>query len=79
VSPTLIQNCITNYNFKSNSGWTATSSTGISSNVKPSAEGVYGRFVDNTFKSIVDDYLDGDYEDTNTYKSYMKLEFKASN
>jgi hypothetical protein len=68
VSPTLIQNCITNYNFKSNSGWTATSSASISSNVKPSTEGVYGRFVGNTFKSIVDDYLDGTYTDTNTYK-----------
>ena len=79
ISPTLIQNCITNYNFKSNSGWTATQTTKGSSNTKPSAEGVYGRFVNNKFKSIIDDYFDGSYHDTNTYKSYMKIEFKANN
>lgn len=79
VSPTLVQNCITNYNFKSNSGWTATQTTKVASDIKPSTEGVYGRFVDDTFKSIVDDYFDGTYSDTNIYKSYMKLEFKADN
>lgn len=91
ISPTLLQNCITNYNFKTDSGWTATQSTKISSNTKPSAESVYGRFITKTstegdvptittfFKSIVEDYIDGTYADTNPYKTYLKMSFKDSN
>jgi hypothetical protein len=77
ISPTLIQNYVTNYNFKGNSGWTATQNFEISSDTKPSTEGVYGRFIeDEGFRSVVDDYLKGEYSDNNPYKSYMKLEFK---
>jgi hypothetical protein len=51
----------------------------VSSNTKPTVESFYGRYVDNEFKSIVDDYLKGTYSDLNNYTSYLKMEFKQAN
>jgi hypothetical protein len=79
MSPTLVQNCITNYDFKKTSGWTPTQTTKVSSNTKPTVESFYGRYVDNDFRSIIDDYLGGTYSDLNTYTSYLKMEFKQAN
>ena len=79
VSPTLVQNYITNYDFKKTSGWTPTQTTKVSSNTKPTVESFYGRYVDGEFRSIVDDYLKGTYSDLNNYTSYLKMEFKQAN
>jgi hypothetical protein len=79
VSPTLVQNCITNYDFKKTSGWTPTQTTKVSSNTKPTVESFYGRYIGNEFRSIVDDYLKGTYSDLNKYTSYLKMEFKQAN
>lgn len=75
VSPTLIQNCINNYNFESTGGWTATSSTKTSSVDRPKVENAYGRFENSTFSTITEDFLSGSYTEGKTYTPYMKMEF----
>ena len=79
ISPTLVQNYITNYDFKTTSGWTPTQTTKVSSNTKPTVESFYGRYIGSEFRSIVDDYLKGTYSDLNKYTSYLKMEFKQAN
>ena len=76
VSPTVIQNYISGYNFESISGWTATSTTATSSADRPVVENFYGRYdVNNGFISITDDFLNGSYNENNTYTPYMKMTF----
>lgn len=79
VSPTLIQNCITNYKFESASGWTITASTSTPSADKGDATNVYGRFDSGKFITITEDFLNGTYAESNTYIPYMKLLFKKNN
>ena len=73
VSPTLIQNYITNYNFESKTGWIATSSAEYSSNEKPEVINAYGRFENGSFFAITDDFVNGNYTEENQYLPYMKI------
>jgi hypothetical protein len=73
VSPTLIQNFINNYNFDSGAGWTAATKVASSGEKRPLVENIYGRFFNQKFYPIVDDFLEGSYLDTYEYKPYMKM------
>jgi hypothetical protein len=85
VSPTLIQNCITGYNFESTGGWTATCEPSYARNSgsRATVENVYGIFEKKSdeeeekanFVNIIDDYLHGTYDAEKAYKSYMKMSF----
>lgn len=79
ISPTLINNYITNYKFDSNSGWIATQSSSTVSTNKPIAESAYGRFANNNFTTITQDFLDGTYNEENPYQAYLKMGFYNSN
>ena len=79
VSPTVIQNCISGYTFESTGGWIATATTAQSTDIKPTVENVYGRFYDDSFISIVDDFYGGEYSEAKTYTPYMKLDLKHEN
>jgi hypothetical protein len=79
VSPMLIQNFITNYNFDSDGGWVASAEQDHSVEEAPKAESTCGRFVGGTggkFISLIDDFCSGEYDEENEYKSYMKISFK---
>jgi hypothetical protein len=76
VSPTLIQNCINNYNFESKAGWTAVQSN---DSQKPSVENVYGRFNARKFSTVTDEFYNGSYSSDNEYKAYMKMSFNNTN
>jgi hypothetical protein len=57
VSPTFVQNCITNYNFDSSSGWYATAAKQENSSTKPKVENICGYFKeDEGFVSLIEDY-----------------------
>ena len=76
VSPTFVQNYITNYNFESKSGWIATAASQEDSSTKPQVVNICGRFDNSgTFHSLIDDYKEGEYDSENTYTSYMKMTF----
>jgi hypothetical protein len=75
----LLQNCITNYTFETNSGWTATSSEAISSADKPKVESAYGRFADGKFVTISEDFLNSSYSEANTYTPYLQITTKKNN
>lgn len=75
VSPTVIQNYISGYNFENTSGWTATSTTATSSADRPTVENFYGRYYNNKFISITDEFLNGSYNEKNVYTPYMKMTF----
>ena len=75
VSPTLIQNCITNPKFESKSGWTATAAEQDSGAQKASVQNVYGRFNNSKFVTITDEFISGEYSETATYLPYMEMEF----
>ena len=79
VSPTVIQNFITNYKFESSAGWTATSSSGYNSETRPVVEAVYGRFVSSKFSSIIDEFQEGTYAENKGYLPYLKVTFKNEN
>ena len=85
VSPSVIQNVITNYNFESTSGWTATAQSQQSSLEKAEVENIYGRFYQEDeqspakFISIIDDFLDSTYDEDNEYTKYMKMSFYNNN
>lgn len=79
VSPTVIQNYISGYTFESTGGWVATATTAQSTDIKPTIENVYGRFFNESFISIVDDFYSGEYSEAKTYTPYMKLDLKNSN
>lgn len=74
VSPTTVQNYISGYNFESTSGWTATSNVAKSGNKRPEIANFYGRYNEG-FVSITDDFLNGSYNESNTYTPYMKMTF----
>ena len=81
-SPSLIQNCITNYNFEGSSGWRVSSDDNTSSlTEKAQVESCYGRFVEvagaKKFKTIAEDFIDGEYADSISYIPYMKLGFNS--
>jgi hypothetical protein len=76
VSPTLIQNCINNYNFESKAGWTAVQSI---NGQKPKVENVYGRFNEGKFATVTDEFYSGSYDPKNKYKAYMKMSFNNAN
>lgn len=79
ISPELVQNIMTNTDFKVSSGWTGTHFSTKGSE-KATAEAVYGRFDDNgNFISAIDDLTSGDRYD-NEYKNhaaFMKLVMPA--
>lgn len=85
TSPTLIQNFINNYNFESTGGWTTSASTALSSAEKASVQNVYGRFsvptppASREFISIIDDFYNASYSESNIYTPYMKLSFSNPN
>jgi hypothetical protein len=77
VSPAIIQNYVTDYLFEDNLGWYATSSSASSSEDRPEVSNTYGHFNEsNEFKSLIDDFLTGQYSENNTYNSYMEMTFK---
>lgn len=76
VSPTLIQNCINNYNFESKAGWVAVQSN---NSEKPRVENVYGRFNNKKFSTVTDEFYNGSYDPKNKYKAYMKMSFNNAN
>lgn len=79
ISPELVQNIITNTDFKVNSGWTGTHFS-IKGSEKATTEAVYGRF-DNSghFISAIDDLTAGDVYDSQytNHRAYMKLVMPA--
>lgn len=82
-SPTLLQNVITNTDFKGTTGWVGTYS-GDASNAKSTygatIEPVYGEFISNKFSSVVEQLSNGTYSSTSDYQSYLKVTFpKAEN
>lgn len=79
VSPTTVQNYISGYNFEGTSGWTATSDSATSGNKRPEISNFYGRYLNNKFISITNDFLDGSYNEKNTYTPYMEMTFYNSN
>jgi hypothetical protein len=75
VSPTLIQNIITNTSFKNKSGWTGTTKT---ANGKfATVENVYGRFKEGTFVPAIEELsnINENYDGL----PYMKLVFADGN
>ena len=79
ISPELVQNIMTNTDFKVNSGWTGTHFSTKGSE-KATTEAVYGRF-DNSgkFISAIDDLTAGDVYDSQytNHRAYMKLVMPA--
>jgi hypothetical protein len=81
ISPALLQNIITNTEFKGATGWIGTYS-GSTPNAKASfgaeVEAVYGRFNNSNFSSVVDELSNGAYDSDNKYESYLKVTFPAN-
>lgn len=78
ISPALVQNIISNNQFKNTSGWTGTRAAGVNA-AKAEVSSVYGYFSDGTFVSALDDLSAGRYPVANVeYKPYLKLEFKSN-
>jgi hypothetical protein len=78
ISPALVQNVISNNQFKDTSGWTGTRFAGVNAD-KTVVSAVYGYFSNGTFVSALDDLSAGRYPVANVeYKPYLKLEFKSS-
>lgn len=82
VSPTLIQNYITNYKFESDGGWTATASSGKVSKERATVESTYGRFGDtedgdetNKLITISEDFYASKYSEDRVYKARLKMLF----
>ena len=78
-SPTLLQNVITNTDFKGTTGWVGTYN-GETKNAKSTygaiIEPVYGEFNDsNKFSSVVEQLSNGTYDSKKSYKSYLKVIF----
>lgn len=75
ISPELVQNIITNTDFKVSSGWTGTHFSTKNSK-KASTKAVYGRFKDGEFISAITDLSDNaTYEQEYTnHLAYMRLE-----
>ena len=81
-SPILINNIITNAEFKGNTGWTGTyfgNAENQKNIVGAKVESICGRFVGNPtqeeFYSAMDDLQNGRYNTDNTYTNYLKVEF----
>ena len=79
--PALVQNIITNTEFKNTSGWVG-SYEGKTPNHKKECgvkvESVYGYFTtngSNTFVSVIDDLASGEYNDSKAYQAYLKTIF----
>lgn len=82
ISPNIVQNVITNTEFKGTSGWLGTyngDDGNLKSTVGVKIESVYGRFDedDKIFVSVVDDLSTGQYSDEQPYASYLKIIFPA--
>lgn len=79
-SPTLVQNVITNTEFKSTAGWVGTYS-GRTPNAKQNygvvVEPAYGRFVGKDFSSVIKELQEGSYNVNNKYVSYLKITVPA--
>ena len=80
-SPALLQNVITNTDFKGTTGWVGTyfgSTPNAKANFGAEVETVYGRFNSNNFSSVVDELSNGTYDDdSNDYSTYLKVVFPA--
>ena len=76
VSPELIDNIITNANFKTSDGWIGTRS--IKDVEKATAENVYGRFNGNDFISALQE-IGSESFDVEKYQPYMHLDFPNEN
>ena len=75
ISPELVQNIMTNTDFKTSSGWTGTHFSTIGS-AKATAEAAYGRFDDSgNFVSAINDLTNGDVYDEQykNHAAFMKL------
>ena len=90
ISPTLVQNVISNTDFKNPSGWTSTSGWvgtywGDVNNQKQDygvkVESVLGRFFETEgrkiFKSLSDDIANNSYSASRAYSSYLKVTVPA--
>ena len=73
VSPTLVQNYISNTQFKNTSGWTGTR---FIAGAQAKVENVIGRFYGSDFINVLDEV---DKMSGNTYSAYMKLSFGEAN
>jgi hypothetical protein len=80
-SPALLQNIVTNTEFKGTSGWVGTY-TGTSANKKniygAKIESVYGTLTGTRFTSVVDYLSNGTYSTSATYTSYLKVTFPTA-
>lgn len=87
-SPVLLQNIITNTEFKTSSGWIGTYEC---SSGEPNAiteygaqvDPVFGRFVEEnsikSFSSVIDELSNGKYNNTIAYTPYLKVTFPQHN
>ena len=80
-SPVLLQNIITNTEFKSTTGWVG-AYVGSTKNVKDKfgakIEAVCGKFNDFGFSSIINELSSGTYNSGESYTPYLKVEFPQS-
>ena len=80
TSPILVNNMITNAEFKGNAGWIG-SYRGSAKNYKDivgaKVEPICGRFVSNLFQSAMDDLQNGNYGQDNVYTNYLQVEFPS--
>jgi hypothetical protein len=79
ISPVLVNNIITNPEFKGGTGWLGTY-IGSTPKAKPefgaTIEPVYGRFVTNSgFFALIDDLSSGAYSEDTVYKKYLKFSY----
>lgn len=79
ISPVLLQNIITNTDFKGTTGWVGTYSgeTPNAKNIYGAAiESIYGEFDSSKrFSSVVEQLSNGTYDSQKAYKSYLKVVF----
>jgi hypothetical protein len=70
-----VRNYITNYNFESIDGWKVTSAQRPVLTDEPTITNCYGRFSNNKFHSMIDDFLAGTYSESYTYEPYIEVKF----
>ena len=81
VSPTLVQNFVTNYEFKGTSGWTASyygTSPNAQNNHAPELLATYGIFRNNKFQTVLEELQSNRYIPTANYLPYLKTTIKKT-
>lgn len=78
-SPALVQNIISNSDFKSTSGWTGTYNGIGTVEHKATVEAVYGYFANGKFVNALDELKNGSFSSEKTYEAYLQLTFPTTN